>query len=667
MAESVLAEETGMVTPNMNARQMELTREEIYRDWLGLKCTTPSHYGLLGVPELEHDATAILHAGRRVKRKLRAYQIGPYRKQALNMLSEVGQAVSVLTNAEKKRAYDRELFARWRGTLEELYKLHCDGKPRDAAVLDAWLSACMARGVPVTRLLPAIIFDLGPRLKEWPPHGEHKVNLLVNMWIYRDAVVLGAALHLGTLEQRVEAVKRVQKVLGLTEGQARVVAEEVTRGLHLFTKTRLVGLAKADPEMFLVRLGRRIRRYGGHLGRHGAAVAALALLLAMSTKRLGQVFDRLAEKEESPSSGRKTKHGLRHGQGRVAVIGLAVVAGVGALVMAVLVATGAWSPWKQPDTPPPAPPVTSKSEPPPAPGKRPPRPALKQDNSDLPDLLKFAKKYPTGNAPPATEPTEPSDTPDASQVPVLAPKSKSKPNKPVTTFFNVPAEQRQPGEAPPETESPAPKPAPKAPATTPKRAAKTLPAAPKAETKTPAAAPPSAPALVPPSVPPTAPAAVPPAAPAAAPPSAPAAVPPSVPPTAPAAAPPSAPAAVPPSVPAPAPKSDEKAPPTAPAPAPDEKAPPPAAPKAPAEAETPAPPADKTRMARPNSPLELAAQAALETVKRAEAEGTASRDELIAAYKENVAEVFPTTAAAEEARKAIERLKSAPTPAPVQP
>ena len=303
MAESVLAEETGMVTPNMNARQMELTREEIYRDWLGLKCTTPSHYGLLGVPELEHDATAILHAGRRVKRKLRAYQIGPYRKQALNMLSEVGQAVSVLTNAEKKRAYDRELFARWRGTLEELYKLHCDGKPRDAAVLDAWLSACMARGVPVTRLLPAIIFDLGPRLKEWPPHGEHKVNLLVNMWIYRDAVVLGAALHLGTLEQRVEAVKRVQKVLGLTEGQARVVAEEVTRGLHLFTKTRLVGLAKADPEMFLVRLGRRIRRYGGHLGRHGAAVAALALLLAMSTKRL-------------PGAGRGDRPGGGGGRGR---------------------------------------------------------------------------------------------------------------------------------------------------------------------------------------------------------------------------------------------------------------------------------------------------------------------------------------------------------------
>ena len=100
-------------TSRNRATQGGVTREEMYREWLGIANPAPSYYGLLGLPELETDDAAVLGAGRRVKRKVRAYQIGLYRKQALDLLAEIGQAVSVLTNARKKKAYDGELMARW--------------------------------------------------------------------------------------------------------------------------------------------------------------------------------------------------------------------------------------------------------------------------------------------------------------------------------------------------------------------------------------------------------------------------------------------------------------------------------------------------------------------------------------------------------------------------
>ena len=58
------AEETRMTdSQHSPVSKMELSREEIYREWLRIKCATPSYYGLLGVPELESDPLVILHAG----------------------------------------------------------------------------------------------------------------------------------------------------------------------------------------------------------------------------------------------------------------------------------------------------------------------------------------------------------------------------------------------------------------------------------------------------------------------------------------------------------------------------------------------------------------------------------------------------------------------------
>lgn len=454
---------------------MELSREEIYREWLGIKCPGPSHYGLLGLPELELDPQVIQHAGRRVKRKLRAYQIGPYRKQALDLLAEVGQAVAVLTSEEKRAAYDRDLRGRWKSAVEELYRAHCDGAPPGAPVLETWLGACVARGVPVTRVLPAILRRMGASLKGWPPHGEHQLALPVGLWLYRDAVILGQCLHIGSLERRAEAVKHIQKTLGVTEGLARLVAEEVSRSLHLFARSRFVAQAKRDPEAYLVRLGRRVHRYGGHLGRRAEVLVTVAGLLGVPRKGLERVFEQVAEPAARVSAARKAARAWRGATGeakgavqwfrsrpQVAVVVLALVVGVAVLSLAVLVAGGVWNPWKggadvtaPPEESPPAPAPAAAPAPAPPVKRKPPRvarpvegplpPVAPPTEEELQSLGGFIKKYPSGKAPAPVE----GDTPP---TPEVKPPAERRPAGKTPTFFSVPAE-RAPDKTP---EAPAP-------------------------------------------------------------------------------------------------------------------------------------------------------------------------------------------------------------------
>jgi hypothetical protein len=460
-------------TPLSPVSKMELSREEIYREWLGIKCATPSYYGLLGVPELESDQQVILHAGRRVKRKLRAYQIGQYRKQALDLLAEVGQAMVVLTSKEKQPAYDRELGARWKAAIEQCYRAHVEGARRDPGVLEGWLNACTMRGVPVTRLLPAIVHKMGARLKEWPPHGEHKLCLPIGVWVYRDAVALGQCLHVGRLERRVEAVKHVQKLLGVSEGLARLVAEEVSRGLHLFARARFLCEAKRDPEAYLLRVARRIHRYGGHLGSKAEILATIAALLGMHRKVMERAFQRLEEPAGEVSTARKAALASKRAAGdartvvrwlrgrpQLVMVGAAVLAGVAVLALAVVVATGMWNPWKEKAVP--SQPTTVE-----APGPRgaappetrlpgtpvSPLPEIGPAPTDLEALQEFIRKYPSAARPPADSAVQPPAVGPGS----ARPPEKRRPGagKPPTTFFNVPAE-RAPDKPPSPPADPAP-------------------------------------------------------------------------------------------------------------------------------------------------------------------------------------------------------------------
>ncbi|HUU09644.1 MAG TPA: hypothetical protein VM431_03800 [Phycisphaerae bacterium] len=454
------------------AAQGDLPREVMYRDWLGIKNPAPSYYGLLGLPELESDETAVLHAGRHVKRKLRAYQIGLYRKQALELLAEVGQAVSVLTNAEKKRAYDGKLMAQWRAAVEELYQTHCDGAAKEAAVLEAFLTACQLRGVPVTRLMPYFMQRLTKRAGGWPPQGEHGVPLPISLWIYRDLVVLGQCLRVGALEKRIEAVKQIQKLLAIPEGLARLVAEEVSQAQHVFSRARIVTQAKTDAEAVLLRLGRRIRRWGGDVGK-GKVLAAVARLLGKHKADLDRALARMDEAPVDLSAGQTASLAARRARRRLQKVGrgagsvpawvgdwiaarpqllvaLAVATGVLALVVAFLVLAGIVQPW-QPDTPAPdagdpqrvgIQAATVRPQPP----VGPPSPRVPTIEESPPDwLAEFRKKYPAGKGPPPpVEPRSPSNV----------------------KFFGVRGDKREPGapvEVPNGPSSP-PGPAPKAPA-----------------------------------------------------------------------------------------------------------------------------------------------------------------------------------------------------------
>lgn len=440
---------------SMRTEQAELSREEIYRDWLGLNTAAPSYYGLLGVPELESDETAIHHAARRVKRKLRAYQIGLYRKQALEVLSDVGQAVSVLTNPEKKRAYNNDLVRRWRATIEELFQTHCKGAIPEPASLEVWLSACQSRGIPVARLMPRLMRTLQARFADWPRQGEAGLALPISIWIYRDVIVLGQCLHVGTLEKRVEAVKHVQKLLGIPPGLAALMAEEVARGLHLFAHTRIVTQAQKDADAVLLRLGRRIRRFGGRVGHRSKVLAASAMLLGKHKRDMEAALARLDELPVELTAAQKAACQARRARDKVGeaghkakeakvraaewlrerpqiLVGAALVLGLVALVLAFLVAAGIWEPFAE-ESPAPSSPDTLVKQPAPgaSPRERPRRPFTvertpaitppDQVTSDLLPELKELQEFiekggETPNLPPLTTEKRP---PPGTKPPVL--------------------------------------------------------------------------------------------------------------------------------------------------------------------------------------------------------------------------------------------------------
>jgi len=277
--------------------------------------------------------------------------------------------------------------------------------------------------------------------------------LPVDLWIYRDAVILGQCLGGGSLERRVKAVKGVQKVLGISEGLARLVAEEVARGRHLFGQFRLVAQARRDPVGILVRLGQRVRRYGGHLGRKGAVLIAVSALLDARKEDLRQAVGRLAELAAEQTLRRRRRRArlrrrwLRYASGplldllakrpQAILLVVAAVLGLVALVMAFLVAVGVWTPWNEetpPDRTPPAvnsPPASPQGQ---APGHGilPPYASSRPDSVEPQWLRGFRQKYPSAqpsDAPPSDAGTA-ADEPDGP--------------KPATTFFKVPALRGKP-------------------------------------------------------------------------------------------------------------------------------------------------------------------------------------------------------------------------------
>jgi len=461
---------------------VEIDRIAAYRDWLGVTNPTPTYYEVLGLVVLECDSAAIFEAGREAKRKLRSYQVGRYKRQALELLAEVGQAVSVLTNPEKKRGYDNQLLKGWIAGADELFQKHCVGHTGEAAALEAWVNACRARGIPVARLLPWIVRRIRKSAIPWPAQGSLGLDLMTSLWIYRDVVVLGQCIESTELSRRVRAVKRVQQYVGVPSAVALVVAEDVTRARGSFEWLALVKEAKKSPDVALLHLARRIHRLGGHASHRSKVLLSVAAVLGKKREDLEKALSHIDEPPVDLPPARQAalvaKKAKRSTQAQAVqfrywieehpqlLVAAAVTVAVAFLAMASLAATGVWSPWRPrpsdsslpsvkentaatPAEKPPARPAPGEGDPSKTPGTQAKAPAKGTG------LEEFMKMYPSKpgeeEAVKPPEPAAPAETEEPKHgffgvdKKPAKPKEKPKNDDAPTKFFGVPAEPRTKG------------------------------------------------------------------------------------------------------------------------------------------------------------------------------------------------------------------------------
>jgi hypothetical protein len=223
-----------------------------YRDWLGVTSLErpPSPYQLLGLAELETSQRAIADAARRVKRTARAYQIGQYRQHALALMTEIGQAADVLSNKEKKAAYDQRRLTSLLTLAEENFPQADLNRPLDE-VFAEWLIRCEQAAMPVTRLLPELMQWCLNRSFAWPTRGSIEAPLPVGLWIYAEAAIVGQCVARGSLERRVQAVKQTQQLFGVSSDLSRIINLDIARRPASFAEMDLVRMAAAEPRTLM--------------------------------------------------------------------------------------------------------------------------------------------------------------------------------------------------------------------------------------------------------------------------------------------------------------------------------------------------------------------------------------------------------------------------------
>lgn len=82
-----------------------------YHEWLKVSSQQrpPNYYDLLGLPLFEQDVERIKQASLTQNAAVLKYKIGKYEEDAQRILSELSVAFVCLTDADRKRAYDRQL------------------------------------------------------------------------------------------------------------------------------------------------------------------------------------------------------------------------------------------------------------------------------------------------------------------------------------------------------------------------------------------------------------------------------------------------------------------------------------------------------------------------------------------------------------------------------
>ena len=90
---------------------MAATKIDVYKEWLGIPegPRPPDHYALLRVVQFEDDPDKIRKNYKKLNGHVRKYATGQYATESQELLNELARAMLCLTDAERKRDYDREL------------------------------------------------------------------------------------------------------------------------------------------------------------------------------------------------------------------------------------------------------------------------------------------------------------------------------------------------------------------------------------------------------------------------------------------------------------------------------------------------------------------------------------------------------------------------------
>jgi hypothetical protein len=293
-----------------------------YRDWLNVATIErpPSHYALLGLPELEDDRRAIQEAARRAKKTVRAYQIGAYRDQAVALLAEIARAVDTLTDADKKAEYDAERRAQLLALAQENFPQAELRRPLEDVFAD-WLGQSLKAGVPVPQLLPDLMQWCLGRALVWPTRGAHGVPLPLGLWIYAEAAIVGQCVRRSGEAQRAAAVKRLQQAFGISEQLSRIVILSVHRRPRSFVRMDLVRKAAEQPAGLMQDWVDRLALWRITLEATSPAYASLAFLLGLADPSGRPVAEPVRPKGTTVKRDSAVRAGLRRAgelPGRVA-------------------------------------------------------------------------------------------------------------------------------------------------------------------------------------------------------------------------------------------------------------------------------------------------------------------------------------------------------------
>ena len=253
-----------------------------YVEWLAVPTAErpPSCYALLGLRELENDPALIAAAARQARKTVRAYQIGKYRKEAMALLREIGEAIDTLSNPQKKTAYDQQRLRQATAAAKASFPPP-DLRRTPEETLAQWLTRAEQLGLPTLTLLPDLMRWCLEQPTAWPLCGPENTPLPLGLWIYFESAVVGQCVERGSIDVRVAAVKRLQQIFGISEQLSRIINLDIGRRPQAFADTELVRLAAERPRDLMQQWLDRLARHDPDRGPAPKVYGALAQLLGL--------------------------------------------------------------------------------------------------------------------------------------------------------------------------------------------------------------------------------------------------------------------------------------------------------------------------------------------------------------------------------------------------